>query len=218
VEVGAIYKLFGRRGWGSVLVEAQLAWYALPFTIEEVDDLFPSAAARARLGPINPVAQVPTLLLPDGSVMTESAAISLHLADVAGSDALVPAPGDTLKPRFLRWLVFLVANIYPTFTYADDPARFVTGEAAQVAFRESVDRYAARLWGIIEEETVGAWFLGERFSALDIYIAAMTRWRPRRAWFAEHCARLYAVALRADAQPNLAAVWERNFPPPATDL
>ena len=61
--------------------------------------------------------------------------------------------------------------------YADDPARFVTGETAQVAFRESVDRYAARLWGIIEEETVGAWFLGERFSALDIYIAAMTRWR-----------------------------------------
>jgi len=59
-----MYKLFGRRGWGSVLVEAQLAWYGLPFTIEEVDDLFASAAARARLGPINPVAQVPTLLLP----------------------------------------------------------------------------------------------------------------------------------------------------------
>jgi GST-like protein len=120
-----------------VLVEAQLAWYGLPFTIEEVDDLFASAAARARLGPINPVAQVPTLLLPDGRVMTESAAITLHLADVTGSDALVPAPGDTLRPWFLRWLVFLVANVYPTFTYADDPARFVTGEAAQVAFREA---------------------------------------------------------------------------------
>jgi GST-like protein len=112
-----MYKLFGRRGWGSVLVETQLAWYGLPFTIEEVDDLFASAAARARLGPINPVAQVPTLLLPDGSVMTESAAITLHLADVAGSNALVPASGDTFRPRFLRWLVFLVANIYPTFTY-----------------------------------------------------------------------------------------------------
>jgi GST-like protein len=207
-----MYRLFGRRGWGSVLVEAQLAWYGLPFTIEEVDDLFASAAARARLGPINPVAQVPTLLLPDGSVMTESAAITLHLADVAGSDALVPAPGNTLRPRFLRWLVFLVANIYPTFTYADDPARFVTGEAAQVAFRESVDRYAGRLWGIMEEETAGACFLGERFSALDIYIATMTRWRPRRAWFAEHCPRLQAIALHADAQPNLTAVWQRNFP------
>jgi GST-like protein len=207
-----MYKLFARRGWGSVLVEAQLAWYGLPFTIEEVDDLFASAAARARLGPINPVAQVPTLLLSDGSVMTESAAITLHLADVTGSDVLVPAAGDMLRPRFLRWLVFLVANIYPTFTYADDPERFVTGEAAQAAFRESVDRYAGRLWGIMEEETVGAWFLGERFSALDIYIATMTRWRPRRAWFAENCGRLHAIAVRADAQPNLASVWQRNFP------
>jgi GST-like protein len=177
-----------------------------------VDDLFASAAARARLEPLNPVAQVPTLLLSDGSVMTESAAITLHLADVAGSDALVPAPGDMLRPRFLRWLVFLVANIYPTFTYADDPAPFVTSEAAQAAFRESVDRYAERLWGIMEEEAAGAWFLGERFSALDIYIAVMTRWRPRRAWFAEHRARLHAIAQHADAQPKLAAVWQRNFP------
>src|SRR5260370_6925731 len=126
--------------------------------------------------------------------MTESGAITLHLADVAGSDALVPAPGDTLRRRFLRWLVFLVANIYPTFTYADDPARFVTGETAQVAFRESVDRYAGRLWGIIEEETVGAWFLGERFSALAIYIAAMTPCRPLPACVPQHSPRLYTSA------------------------
>lgn len=211
-----MYKLFGRPGWGSVLVEAQLAWYGLPFTIEEVDDLLAVAAARERLALINPVGQVPTLLLPDASVMTESAAITLHLAEVAGGDEIVPVPGDSLRPRFLRWLVFLVANIYPTFTYADVPARFVTGEAAQAAFRASVDSYAARLWGLVDQEAMGPWFLGERFSALDIYIATMTRWRPRRAWFAQHCTQLHAIARRADALPQLAAVWQRNFPA-ATD-
>jgi GST-like protein len=211
-----MYKLFGRPGWGSVLVEAQLVWYGLPFTIEVVDDLLAVAAARERLARINPVGQVPTLLLPDGSVMTESAAITLYLAEVAGEDEFVPVPGDSLRPRFLRWLVFLVANIYPTFTYADDPARFVTGEAAQAAFRASVDSYAARLWGQVDQEAMGPWFLGERFSALDIYIATMTRWRPRRAWFAQHCTRLHAIAHRADALPQLAAVWQRNFPA-ATD-
>jgi GST-like protein len=206
-----MYKLFARRSWGSVLVETQLAWYGLPFTIEAVDDLIKSAAARERLAPVNPVAQVPTLILPDGSVMTESAAITLHLADVAGGDALVPAPGDPLRPRFLRWLVFLVANIYPTFTYADDPARFVADEAARGAFRESVDAYARRLWGMVEQEVGSPWFLGDRFSALDIYLAAMTQWRPRRGWFAEHQPRLHAIALRADALPQLTAVWQRNF-------
>ncbi len=206
-----MYRLFGRKGWGSALTEAQLAWYGLPYEIEEVDDLFTSQAARERLARVNPVSQLPTLVLPDGSIMTESAAITLYLADITAGD-LVPPPGSPERPRFLRWLVFLVANIYPTFTYADDPARFVTGEPAQAAFKETVDDYAQRLWRMIEGEVAAPWFLGERFSALDVYAAVMTHWRPRRAWFAGHCPKLSAIALRADALPRLAAVWARNFP------
>src|SRR5580693_8853507 len=98
-----MYKLFARPGWGSALVEAQLAWYGLPYEIEEVDDLFKSAAAREAVRPANPLAQVPTLILPDGQVMTESAAITLHLADIAASADLVPAPGEAIRPAFLRW-------------------------------------------------------------------------------------------------------------------
>jgi GST-like protein len=206
-----MYKLFARPGWGSALVEAQLAWYGLPYEIEEVDDLFKSAAAREAVRPANPLAQVPTLILPDGQVMTESAAITLHLADIAASADLVPAPGEAIRPAFLRWLVFLVANIYPTFTYADDPARFVLGEAAQQAFRANVDAYAQRLWRQVEDAAGQPWFFGERFTALDIYAAVMTRWRPRRAWFAGECPRLYATALRTEVEPRLAAVCRRNF-------
>jgi GST-like protein len=40
----------------------------------------------------------------------------------------------------------------------------------------------------------------------------MTRWQPRRVWFAEHRPRLYDIALRAEARPKLAQVWQRNFP------
>lgn len=207
-----MYKLFARPGWGSAIVEAQLAWYGLPFAVEDVDDLFKSAAARAQLAAVNPVAQVPTLMLPDGAVLTESAAITLHLADVTGSDALVPRAHDAARPRFLRWLVFLVANIYPTFTFADDPARFVPTESARKDFRANVDAYAQRLWQMVEAAADRPHFLGARFSALDIYVGVMTRWRPRRPWFAEHCPRLHAIARAADAEPLLAGVWQRNFP------
>ncbi len=207
-----MFKLIGRPGWGSVMVEAQLAWYGLSYTVEDIDDLFKSAEARAKLRPVNPVAQVPTLILPDGAVMTESAAITLHLADVAASSALVPAPGERERPRFLRWLVFIVANIYPTFTFADDPARFVPGEEAQKGFRANVDDHAKRLWGIVESEAGQPWFLDGRLSALDFYISAMTRWRPRREWFAANAPRLAAIATAADGLPQLQSVWNRNFP------
>jgi GST-like protein len=206
-----MYKLFARPGWGSVLVEAQLAWYGLPFAVEDVNDLFASSAARERLAAVNPVAQVPTLVLPDGGVMTESAAITLHLADVTGSAVLVPVADEAVRPRFLRWLIFIVANIYPTFTYADDPARFAPASAA-TEFGGNVERYRETLWGMVEREAGDEWFLGPRFSALDIYLAVMTRWRPRRAWFAAHRPLLHRIALQAEARPELASVWRRNFP------
>ena len=80
------------RGWGSVLAEAQLEWYGLPFDFVDVGDLFEDPTARRELAKINPLGQVPALILPDGEVMTETAAITLHLADAAGSHELVPAP------------------------------------------------------------------------------------------------------------------------------
>jgi hypothetical protein len=38
----------------------------------------------------------------------------------------------------------------------------------------------------------------------------MTRWTPRRAWFAAHAPRLAAIAGRVDAMQALAAWRERN--------
>jgi GST-like protein len=206
------YILYGRAGWGSAIVEAQLAWYGLPFRFEPVDDLFRSPDARLRLEKVNPLAQVPTLVMPDGSVMSESAAITLLLADITGQDTLVPAAGAPERARFLRWLVFLVANVYPTFTYADDPARFVSVGTARDPFRAATDAYAQRLWRQIEGNVGNPWFLGERFSALDIYIDVMTRWRPKRGWFEIETPHLFAIARRADRVPELKTVWERNWP------
>ena len=207
-----MYKLYAQPGWGSTIVEAQLVWYGLPFDIEDVGDLFASAEARDRLRPANPLAQVPTLILPDGQIMTESAAITLHLADVTGRDDLVPAVREAARPRFLRWLVFLVANVYPTFTYVDEPSRFVPGAEAQQGFQANVNAYKERLWRQVEHAAGAPWLLGQRFSALDIYIGVMTHWRPRRAWFAAECPRLHAIAARIDGEPRLAAVRQRNFP------
>ncbi len=207
------YRLYGREGWGSAIVEAQLSWYGLPFTFETVGDLIRSPDARAKLEKVNPLAQVPTLVMPDGSVMSESAAITLLLADITGKDSLVPGPQAPERGKFLRWLVFIVANIYPTFTYADDPARFVSVDAARDPFRAATDAYAQRLWRQVDGHAGNPWFLGERFSALDIYVDIMTRWRPKRGWFESEAPRLFAIARRADQVVELRPVWARNFPP-----
>ena len=205
-------KLYGRLGWGSVLTEAQLDWYGIDYDFERVGDLFRSPGARQKISEINPIAQIPTLVMADGTVMTESAAITLHLAELTGNETLVPAAGSVERATFLRWLIFIVANVYPTYTYGDDPSRFVAGREGQKGFKKAVNEYAKKMYLVLENHTQRPWFLGERFSALDIYLCTMSRWRPGRAWFAKNAPKLFSIATATEEVDSLQATWQRNFP------
>lgn len=204
------YRLFSVPGWGSVLTEAMLAVAGLAYTIVDVDGFDRPGPARDRLIAVNPLAQVPTLILPDGAVMTESAAIALLLAENHPEARLAPPPADPARPQFLRRLLWLSASVYPTFTYADYPERWVDHEAETLKARVLAHRES--LWRQFERDLPpGGWALGERFSLLDIYIAAMTHWQPRRPWFAAECPNLLAIARRGDDHPVLGPVLLRNF-------
>lgn len=207
-----MYKLYARPGWGSVLVEAQLAWYGLDYELEELDDLFASAAAREQLAPVNPLAQIPTLVLPDGQVMTESAAITLHLADVTGSSDLVPAAGEAVRPKFLRWLVFssrMSTRPSPIWTTRPGSSRSkLPGSLSPIASALTASASGPKSRKMSAVRGFSATASRRSISTSRV----MTRWEPRRAWFAEHRPALHAVALSADAEPKLAGVWQRNFP------
>jgi GST-like protein len=206
------YVNYDRAGWGSVLVETQLAWYGMPFERVPVANFYQDAAARAEFTKINPAGQLPTLILPDKRVMTESAAITLHLADVAKSDVLVPAPDAPARADFLRWLVFLVVQVYAPFVVADRAEKFVPDPEAAKALAANVQAHRENMWRIVETQARTPWFLGDRFTALDIFVCAMRNWKPRRPWFAAHAPKLAVIADRTEALPNLAPIWARNFP------
>ena len=211
-DIMARIKLYGELGWGSVLAEAQLDWYGIDYDFEPVGDLFTSEESRQRISQINPVGQIPVLIMADGTVMTESAAITLHLAELMKDETLVPAAGSAERATFLRWLIFLVTNVYPTYTYGDDPSRFVSAREAQQGFQEAVNEYAKKMYLVLENCAQQQWFLGERFSALDIYLCTMSRWRPGRAWFTENAPKLYSIASATEEVEVLKATWQRNFP------
>jgi GST-like protein len=207
------YILYDRAGWGSVLVETQLAFYGLPCERMPVADLYRDDSARAEFAKINPAGQLPTLILPDKRTMTESAAITLYLADVAKSDALVPAPDAAERADFLRWLIFLVVQVYAPFVVADRAEKFVPDAESAKALAANVQAHRENMWRIVENVAGAPWFLGARFSALDIFVCAMRNWTPRRPWFAANAPKLAAIAARTEALPKLAPIWTRNFPP-----
>ena len=202
------WRVIGTRGCGSTIGEAALAMAKVPYDREEVDYATPSPA-RDRLLALNPLGQVPTLVLPDGSVMTESAAIVLHLDETHPEAGLLPRPGDPRRREALRWMMFVVAAIYPTFTYGDEPSKWV-GDAGP-RLRESTDAHRKLMWQQVEGAVRGPWFLGDQLSALDLYVGVMTYWRPSAPWFAEHTPKLAKIGKAIAADPRVQGVFDANF-------
>jgi GST-like protein len=203
------HRLLGSKGCGNAIVEAAFAVAGVPLDYEEVD-YATGSPTRARLLEVNPLGQVPTLVLPDGAILTESLAMIHYLNDLAPKSGLIPASGEA-RARFHRWSVFLVAAIYPTFTYGDEPAKWVVDTQGAKHLRESTDRHREALWKQVEAEAGEPWFLGKSMSALDLYVAVLTRWRPGSKWFAANAPKLVAIAEKTAATPQVAAVIKRNF-------
>jgi len=118
------YRLYAASGGGSMIIEAAFAFTKLPLQVRNVEWSDLGWESRA-LKTMNPLGQVPTLVMPNGTILTESATMILHLADRQKGFALVPAATSPHRASFLRWLVFLAAAVYPTFTYGDVPERWV---------------------------------------------------------------------------------------------
>ena len=203
------HRLITAKGGGGLIVETAFALARIPLEIEDIawDDIGPHSA---RLSAINPLGQVPTLILPRGAAMTESAAILLYLSELVPRAKLAPPARDPQRAEFLRWLAFLVAAVYPTFTYGDAPARWV-GDDAGPRLRASTDAHREQLLRFLDTQVVGEpWFLGQRFSALDLYLPVLRLWRPGADWWRKSAPRLNAIANRCEKLPPVARAFARN--------
>ncbi|MEO6566678.1 MAG: glutathione S-transferase N-terminal domain-containing protein [Casimicrobiaceae bacterium] len=80
--------LYGSRGSGSAAIEAALALLGQPARIVEAATWVPGPGLD-ELRTVNPLGQIPTLVLADGTVLSESAAILLHLGLTHPESALL---------------------------------------------------------------------------------------------------------------------------------
>jgi len=207
------YLVYGAAGSGSVSVEAALALLGEPYRVEEritwKDD-----AERAAMAGINPMRQVPALVLPSGELMTESAAILIWLADSHPGSGLAPAWDSPLRPRFLRWMNFISAQVYALFWVRDDITRLAADKGHEQVLRERTAARIAACWTIMGEQVqpAGRFLLGDEISVLDLYLAVVSRWGPRRKGFYAAAPGLSGVVRAVDADPRLAAFWAARFP------
>ena len=210
-----MYTLYGFKGSGSASVEGALEMTGAPYRIVEAAS-WENNDALAELARVNPLKQIPTLQLPDGSILTESAAILAHLAFAFPDAGLMPAdPGG--RDQALRGMVYIAANCYPCITILDYPERFTTAtdDAAKAAIRDGTRARLHHHWDLFADQfaPAGAHFLsGDQPGALDLYAAVVSHWGKARVHARESRPAFAALLERVDSHPAVALVFGRHWP------
>jgi len=159
---------------------------------------------------INPAGRVPTLLI-DGQVLTESAAIAMHLADLHPEAGLAPAPGTPARGDYYRWMCFCTYTLMPAYRawfYPHEPA----GESNVVAVKEQARLQLETAWQQVADhlQAGGPYVLGEQVTVVDFMLTMLMRWsrnmpRPSDGWPA-----LAAHARRMKDRPARVEVYRRE--------
>ncbi len=121
---------------------------------------------------INPNHYVPALRLDDGSVLTEGAAISQYLADLAPQSRLAPAAGTIERARLQSWLNFIASELHKMYSpWLFHPEH---GAQAQEVARTKIAERLATVERHLAE--AGPFLLGETFTAADAYLFTIVGW------------------------------------------
>lgn len=208
------YILYSALGSGGVAVEAALTLMGVAYDPIEAPTYDPDRqVAGDAILRANPMRQVPALVLPSSEVMTESAAILTRLCELHPEAGLAPGPDDPRRTAFLRWMSFVSSAIYAHYWLKDDPSRVVPDPALSPVVEAGLNDRIAECWAMMERQvTPGRYILGDEMTVLDLYVAVVSRFRPRRQRFYEVAPRMGEVVRRVDANPRLADFWPQRYP------
>ncbi|CAN5814397.1 glutathione S-transferase [soil metagenome] len=212
-EAGVL-TLYGSKGSGSAIVEAALAILGTEY--RQVDGAeWERSAGFEEMKSINPLAQIPTLVLEDGTVMTESSAILIHLGLVNPASGLLPADASR-RASAIRGLVYITANCYAAIGVIDYPERWCRNadETTRQAIIAGTKTRLHGLWDVFADQFPATpWLAGEQAGALDILAGVVSRWSGARAHLAASKPAFVELLARIDTHPVLAPVWARHWKP-----
>jgi GST-like protein len=210
-----MYTLYGKPGSGSASIEAALVVAREPFQMVETAS-WDKNDAYSDLLRVNPLGQIPTLVLDDGSALSESAAILIYLATAHPDSKLLPA-GSSERAQAIRGLVFIAANCYAAISIIDYPERWCENadgdEKVQERIRAGTRARLHRHWEMFADLFPGRPYLsGEDLGALDLLAAVVSKWSGSRQHLQLHRPAFHETLMRIEAHPDVAPVFARNWP------
>jgi len=200
------YTLYSHDGSGGFAVEAALVKAGAAHKVVTVDTA-KGEQNKPEFVAINPMRQVPVLVLPDGTTMTESAAIVVHLANAFPDKGLAPKSATPAHARFLRWMFFMAANLYEgdlRYFYAE---RYTSDPAGVAGVKSAGAAHMKKSFAVLDDVLAqGPFLCGPALTMADVYLAMLMAWSPEPLT----ARRLQAVSAAVAADPQVGPLWARH--------
>lgn len=174
--------LYGSLGSGSAAVEMALRAASVRYKTVRASSWEPDSK-YADLLAVNPLGQIPTLCLQDGTILSESAAILIHLGLTYTEAGLLP-DSSSARALAIRGLVYIAANCYSAVSVSDHPDRWTTATSAYSVerVRAAARRQLHRAWEVFADQFGGnTEFQGGEPGCLAFLSVIVSQWSGSRA-------------------------------------
>ena len=202
-------ELYIMPGACSLASHIALLWTDIPFDLIVLGH---EDARSAAFQQINPKGAVPTLVLDDGTVITESLAVLEYIADIAPAAHLGAPPHDPVARAMLNEaLAELVSDVHKAWAPVFVPHRFTITPAGEAVVRLAgfvqLDAQFARLDTAM---TGKDWRVLGRRTVADAYLYVMCSWKDRTPTPLSAFPHLAAFKARMAADPAVIAAQSRE--------
>lgn len=148
---------------------------------------------------VHPHGLVPALRDGD-TVIYETSAICLHLADRFLEKGLAPPVGSPERAPYYQWMVYAVATLEPAISDVYLQLELPAERRNEGVLRSGRERTAASADVLTRALAERPYLLGERFSAADVVIGMLLIWAEELHLLTDHPV-LRAYAARVKARP-----------------
>ncbi len=190
-------KLFTRPGTCSLATDIALREAGVTFDLVKVSHHTGKTSEGVDFTTINTKGYVPALLLDNGELLTENAALLQYIADLNPAAQLAPPAGTLERYRLTEWLAYINSEIHKGFSPLFLPN---TPEDFKQYARENLTK---RVDWLAKHLGSKPFLLGEQFSVADAYLFVVLTWSPHVSFDLTRWPNLLAFQERVSARPHV---------------
>ena len=192
-------RLYTMPGACSLAANIVLREAGIPFELVKISHHTHKTADGVDLNEINSKGYVPALVLDNGELLTENAALLPYIADLQPSAQLAPPNGTLERYRLVEWLAFINSELHKSFS------PLFAANAPEDMKKYAGGNLTKRLAWLSERLGSNSYLLGERFTVADSYLFVVLSWSGHVAVDLSPWPNLKAFQERIAARPHVVA-------------